>query len=101
MLGQTYSGSDGEEAPHLVGDIPRQLSLIELCFWFSVNNLITIGFGNVHPGTTPANMLCTTEHFGGIMLSSILLGLVVTKGELVPCPIRCPIPEYFECNQLP
>ena len=33
------------------------------------------------PGTTAANTLCTAEHFIGIMLSSILLGLVVTKGK--------------------
>lgn len=84
-LQQAYCGTACEEAPHLIGDVPRQLSLLELCFWFSVQNLITIGFGNVHPGTTPANILCTAEHFGGIMLSSILLGLVVTKGK--PC---CP-----------
>ncbi|KAK9797007.1 hypothetical protein WJX73_004119 [Symbiochloris irregularis] len=77
-----YCGPDCEEFPHLIGDVPRQLSVAELCFWMSVNNLITIGFGNVSPGTTAANILCTAEHFGGIMLSSILLGLVVTKASL-------------------
>ncbi len=32
------------------------------------------------PGTRTANVLATTEHFLGILMSSILLGVVVTKG---------------------
>lgn len=56
------------------------MSPSEACFWFSTNNLITIGFGNLVPGTRLAGVVTSLEHFAGILLSSILLGLVVAKG---------------------
>ena len=34
------------------------------------------------PGSTRANLLATTEHFVGILMSSVLLGIVVTKASL-------------------
>ncbi len=36
-----------EERHHLLGEIPTHMSLAEACFWFSVNNLLTIGYGAV------------------------------------------------------
>ena len=61
------------------------MSPSEACFWFSTNNLITIGFGNLVPGTRLAGVVTSLEHFAGILLSSILLGLVVAKGAPLWC----------------
>ena len=61
------------------------MSPSEACFWFSTNNLITIGFGNLVPGTRLAGVVTSLEHFAGILLSSILLGLVVAKGAHLWC----------------
>jgi hypothetical protein len=36
-----------EERHHLMGEIPDHMSLAEACFWFSVNNLLTIGYGAI------------------------------------------------------
>jgi hypothetical protein len=53
----TFNGDDSsvqvicDERSHLMGEVPPQMSLAEACFWFSVNNLLTIGFGGLvcHP----------------------------------------------------
>ena len=70
------------EHEHLLGELPHGMSAREACFWFSTNNLITIGFGNLVPGTRLAGVVTSLEHFAGILLSSILLGLVVAKASL-------------------
>eukprot|EP00891_Asterochloris_glomerata_P009457 jgi/Astpho2/9457/fgenesh1_pg.00145_%23_62_t len=67
---------------HLFGDIPPGMGLPEACWWFSVHNCTTIGFAELVPGSTRANLLATTEHFVGILMSSVLLGIVVTKASL-------------------
>ena len=44
---QVFCEPHCDEIPHLVGDLPRNMSLAEACFWFSVSNVVTIGFGQV------------------------------------------------------
>ncbi|CAL8465349.1 g4884 [Coccomyxa elongata] len=58
------------------------LSLPEACFWLSVTNLTTIGYGSISPETRLAYVLCTVEHFAGIMMSSLLLGIVFAKASM-------------------
>jgi inward rectifier potassium channel len=65
-----------------MGDTPAGMAHAEACFWFSSNNLITIGYGNLVPASRVAAALTSLEHFVGILLSSILLGLVVAKASL-------------------
>ena len=68
---------------HLLGDFPESMTLAEACFWHSMSNVVTIGNGALVPATTAASLLTTLEHFIGILLSSLLLGLVVAKGGLL------------------
>lgn len=46
-----------DDRSHLMGEIPPHMSLAEACFWFSVNNLMTIGFGGL-VGTSASSRLC-------------------------------------------
>ncbi|KAK9805679.1 hypothetical protein WJX72_011464 [[Myrmecia] bisecta] len=65
-----------------MGDIPPQMSLAEACLWFSITNLTTVGYGSMVPGSRTANIICTLEHFTGIVMSSLLLGVVVMKASM-------------------
>ncbi|KAK9903246.1 hypothetical protein WJX75_000664 [Coccomyxa subellipsoidea] len=62
-----------------------QLSLPEACFWLSMTNLATIGYGSISPDNQLAYILCTVEHFAGIMMSSLLLGIVFAKASMPTC----------------
>ncbi|EIE23165.1 E set domain-containing protein [Coccomyxa subellipsoidea C-169] len=64
----------------MLGD--SHLSLPEACFWLSVTNLTTIGYGSISPDTQLAYIVCTVEHFVGIMMSSLLLGIVFAKASM-------------------
>ena len=144
-----------EDGRELLGELPPHLSRAGACWWLSVTNLTTVGYGGIvsgpftlHPTCTLANpsqggvtatvvdlnapkgkdvgcsmprhptqlvlvqstpisppatiavpmranpgcmqspetmlayALCTTEHFCGLILSSLLLGVVVTKASI-------------------
>jgi hypothetical protein len=39
-----------DQHDHLLGDVPARLSLAETCFWFSITNVVTVGYGNIVRG---------------------------------------------------
>jgi inward rectifier potassium channel len=48
-------------------------------FWFSVQTFATIGYGNLSPGTTYANLLVTVESFGGMLAVALGTGILFAK----------------------
>jgi len=48
-------------------------------FFFSVHTLSTIGYGNVVPRTTAANILVTIESFTGLLALAIIAGIVFAR----------------------
>ncbi|GMH38335.1 hypothetical protein BSKO_06219 [Bryopsis sp. KO-2023] len=69
------------DGAHFVGE-RLDLGAFEECLWLSVGHLVTIGYGGLLPATRAAFVLATVEHFVGIFLSAILLGVVVTKASI-------------------
>jgi inward rectifier potassium channel len=48
-------------------------------FWFSVQTFATIGYGNLSPGTTYAQLLVTIESFGGMLAVALGTGILFAK----------------------
>jgi inward rectifier potassium channel len=48
-------------------------------FYFSIETLATVGYGDMHPQTDYAHMLATVEIFTGLSFLSIMTGLVFTR----------------------
>eukprot|EP00803_Ostreobium_quekettii_P008836 evm.model.scf_195.1 EVM.evm.TU.scf_195.1 scf_195:9999-11709(-) len=67
---------------HLTGELSGQMTEFEECFWTSVANVVTIGYGTLVPASRAAYTLATLEHFAGILMSALLLGIVVTKASI-------------------
>jgi len=61
----------------LVGQGPG--TRFERAFFFSVETLATIGYGNLYPGTIAANWLMTVEAMVGLLLLAIGTGLVFAR----------------------
>lgn len=70
------------EFPHFTGELNDNMSDFEECFWMSVAHVVTIGYGGIVPSSRAALFWATLEHFAGILLSSLLLGIVVTKASI-------------------
>src|SRR3954451_20921076 len=48
-------------------------------FYFSIETLATVGYGDMHPQTDYAHLLATIEIFTGLSFLSIMTGLVFTR----------------------
>lgn len=48
-------------------------------FYFSIETLSTVGYGDMHPQTQYAHIVATTEIFTGMSLISVMTGLVFTR----------------------
>jgi inward rectifier potassium channel len=48
-------------------------------FFFSVQTLATIGYGAMHPVSTYTNMVAAAEALGGLLLFSVITGLVFAR----------------------
>jgi inward rectifier potassium channel len=48
-------------------------------FYFSIETLATVGYGDMHPQTDYAHLLATLEIFTGLSFLSIMTGLVFTR----------------------
>ena len=62
------------------------------------------GSGTLVPGTSAACLLTTLEHFAGILLSSLLLGLIVAKGAprcSAPLPDAQAVPQSLSPEHQP
>eukprot|EP00803_Ostreobium_quekettii_P008872 evm.model.scf_301.8 EVM.evm.TU.scf_301.8 scf_301:87517-89785(-) len=64
------------------GQLNPAMTDFEECFWMSVAHVVTIGYGGLLPASRLAYLCATLEHFMGILLSALLLGIVVTKASL-------------------
>jgi len=53
-------------------------SLADL-FFFSVETLATVGYGDMHPATTYAHVVATAEIFTGMSLIAVMTGLVFSR----------------------
>jgi len=51
----------------------------EDCFYFSVQTLATIGYGEMTPGSRYANILVCLESFSGLMSQAVITGLTFAK----------------------
>jgi inward rectifier potassium channel len=51
----------------------------EQCFYFSVQTLATIGYGNIAPASRYAHVLVTLEAFTGIASTALITGLTFAK----------------------
>jgi inward rectifier potassium channel len=56
----------------------RTGSLVDL-FFFSVETLATVGFGDMHPQTTYAHVVATLEVFTGMSFLAVMTGLIFTR----------------------
>jgi inward rectifier potassium channel len=67
---------------YLLGDNPianvRPGSLVDL-FFFSVETLATVGFGDMHPQTTYAHVVATVEIFTGMSFLAVMTGLIFAR----------------------
>ena len=45
-------------------------------FYFSVETLATVGYGDMHPQTHFGHVVATTEMFVGIFITAVLTGLI-------------------------
>ncbi|TBW41411.1 hypothetical protein EYW49_01405 [Siculibacillus lacustris] len=48
-------------------------------FWFSIETLATVGYGDMHPQTTWGHIVATCEIFTGMSLMAVMTGLVFTR----------------------
>ncbi|MEA2759644.1 MAG: inward rectifier potassium channel, partial [Methylobacteriaceae bacterium] len=48
-------------------------------FYFSIETLATVGYGDMHPQTDYAHLLATIEIFSGLSFLAIMTGLVFTR----------------------
>ncbi len=46
------------------------------CFFFSAHTLTTVGYGNISPGTTGANMVAVVEALAGVLGFAVATGLL-------------------------
>src|SRR5258708_3344007 len=67
---------------YVMGDNPiantRPHSLVDL-FFFSVETLATVGFGDMHPQTTYAHVVATVEIFTGMSFLAVMTGLIFAR----------------------
>ncbi|MCA9730140.1 MAG: ion channel [Candidatus Eisenbacteria bacterium] len=54
-------------------------SSFQRAFFFSVETISTIGYGNIVPRGLPANLVVTVESFVGILLFALITGLVFAR----------------------
>src|SRR5260370_21385446 len=58
--------------------IANTRSVVDL-FFFSVETLATVGFGDMHPQTTYAHVVATVEVFTGMSFLSVMTGRIFTR----------------------
>jgi inward rectifier potassium channel len=67
---------------YVLGDNPianaRPGSFVDL-FFFSVETLATVGFGDMHPQTTYAHVVTTVEIFTGMSFLAVMTGLIFAR----------------------
>src|SRR5258708_28197415 len=67
---------------YVLGDDPiantRPHSFVDL-FFFSVETLATVGFGDMHPQTTYAHVVATVEIFTGMSFLAVMTGLIFAR----------------------
>ena len=67
---------------YVMGDNPiantRPRSFVDL-FFFSVETLATVGFGDMHPQTTYAHVVATVEIFTGMSFLAVMTGLIFAR----------------------
>jgi inward rectifier potassium channel len=56
-------------------DLPLPLSL----FYFSIETLATVGYGDMHPQTNYGHLIATVEIFTGMSLLAVMTGLVFAR----------------------
>ena len=68
-------------ALYLLGDAPianARPGLVDL-FYFSIETLATVGYGDMHPQTNYGHMVATVEIFTGLSIVAVLTGLVFAR----------------------
>jgi len=67
---------------YVLGEQPvanvRPGSVVDL-FFFSVETLATVGFGDMHPQTTYGHIIATMEIFTGMSFIAVMTGLIFTR----------------------
>jgi inward rectifier potassium channel len=60
-----------------IANVPRH-NFLDL-FYFSIETLATVGYGDMHPETDYGHLIATVEIFTGICFLAVLAGLVFTR----------------------
>ena len=65
----------GDPVANVSPDLPLPLSL----FYFSIETLATVGYGDMHPQTNYGHLVATVEIFTGMCLLAVMTGLVFAR----------------------
>ena len=60
---------------NVAGDLPLPLSL----FYFSIETLATVGYGDMHPQTNYGHVIATVEIFTGMCFLAVMTGLIFAR----------------------
>jgi inward rectifier potassium channel len=60
---------------NIAPDLPRPLSL----FYFSIETLATVGYGDMHPQTDYGHLVATVEIFTGMCFLAVMTGLIFAR----------------------
>ena len=69
------SGSATTRSPMSAADLPLPLSL----FYFSIETLATVGYGDMHPQTNYGHLVATIEIFTGMSFLAVMTGLIFAR----------------------
>ncbi len=60
---------------NVAGDLPLPLSM----FYFSIETLATVGYGDMHPQTNYGHIIATVEIFTGMCFLAVMTGLIFAR----------------------
>lgn len=61
-----------------IANVPSRHSFLDL-FYFSIETLATVGYGDMHPRTDYGHLIATIEIFTGMSLLAVMTGLVFAR----------------------
>jgi inward rectifier potassium channel len=65
----------GQPVANVASDLPLPLSL----FYFSIETLATVGYGDMHPQTNYGHLVATVEIFTGMSFLAVMTGLIFAR----------------------
>ena len=72
---RSCTGSATTRSPTYRDTLPLPLSL----FYFSIETLATVGYGDMHPQTNYGHLVATVEIFTGMCFLAVMTGLIFAR----------------------